>query len=53
MTPNRRELDRDRATARARRRWVLVRDAVLAIIVALMLFGAWKVLALAFVLGPP
>jgi hypothetical protein len=30
-----------------------IRDAVLAIMIALMLFGAWKVIALAFALGPP
>jgi hypothetical protein len=36
-----------------RRRRVLIRDVVLAIVVALMLFGAWKLIALAFALGPP
>jgi hypothetical protein len=30
-----------------RKRRVLIRDVVLAIIVALILFGAWKLLALA------
>jgi hypothetical protein len=30
-----------------------IRDAVLAIMIALMLFGAWKVISLAFALGPP
>jgi hypothetical protein len=37
----------------ARRRRMLIRDAVLAIMITLMLFGAWKVIALAFALGPP
>jgi hypothetical protein len=36
-----------------RRRRMPIRDAVLAIMIALMLFGAWKVIALAFALGPP
>jgi predicted exporter len=38
---------RQQALMRRRRR-ILVRDAVLAIIIALMVFGAWKVIALAF-----
>jgi hypothetical protein len=36
-----------------RRRRILFRDTVLALIIALMVFGAWKVIALAFALGPP
>ena len=35
-----------------RRRSVLIRDATLAIIVATMLFAAWKVIAFAFAIGP-
>ena len=34
-----------------RRRRVLIRDVVLAIVTALVLFGAWKLIALAFALG--
>jgi hypothetical protein len=34
-----------------RKRRVLIRDVVLAIVIALVLFGAWKLIALAFALG--
>ena len=36
-----------------RRRRILIRDVVLAIIIALVLFGAWKLIALAFALRHP
>jgi hypothetical protein len=36
-----------------RRRRILIRDVVLAIIIALVLFGAWKLIALAFALWLP
>jgi hypothetical protein len=36
-----------------RRRRVLIRDVVLAIVIALALFGAWKLIALAFAIGVP
>ena len=36
-----------------RRRGVLIRDVVLAIVTALVLFGAWKLIALAFALWLP
>jgi hypothetical protein len=36
-----------------RRRRVLLRDVVLAIIIALVLFGGWKLIALAFALRIP
>ena len=43
------ELERAAAhTRRKRRRRTLIRDAALALAVALILFGAWKVVALAF-----
>jgi hypothetical protein len=56
MSPNRRakELDRSAALARRkRRRRTLIRDAVFALTIALILFGAWKAIALAFALGTP
>jgi hypothetical protein len=40
------------AAVMKRRRSVLIRDAALAIIVATMLFAAWKVIAFAFAIGP-
>jgi hypothetical protein len=36
-----------------RRRRALIRDVVLAIVIALVLFGAWKLIAFAFALGVP
>jgi hypothetical protein len=39
---------RRRAFQRAQRRRAIVRDAVLALTIALILFGAWKAIALAF-----
>jgi len=42
-----------RATLMRRRRRVLIRDVVLAIVIALVLFGAWKLIALAFALEVP
>ena len=40
----------ERAAGRkARRRRTLIRDAVFAIVIAFILFGAWKVIAWAFV----
>ena len=36
-----------------RRRRVLIRDVVLAIVIAFVLFGAWKLIALAFAHGVP
>jgi hypothetical protein len=36
-----------------RRRRVQIRDVVLAIIIALMLFGVWKLIALALAFGVP
>jgi len=36
------------ATLMKRKRRVLIRDVVLAIVIALVLFGAWKLVALAF-----
>jgi hypothetical protein len=56
MGPNRRAQELERATAHARRkrrRRALIRDAVLALTIALILFGAWKGIALAFTLGTP
>jgi hypothetical protein len=42
-----------RAVVISRRRQPLVMDAVTALAIALMLLGAWKVIALAFALGTP
>jgi hypothetical protein len=36
-----------------RRRRILIRDVVVAIVIALMLFGVWKLIALAFAFGLP
>jgi hypothetical protein len=50
MAPNRRSQELERAAAlgrRKRRRRALTRDAVLALVIALILFGGWKI-ALAF-----
>jgi hypothetical protein len=41
------------ASRRARTRRALIWDAVIALAVALMLFGVWKVIALTFALGVP
>jgi hypothetical protein len=67
MGPNRRAQERERraaadarevisraerlASRRARTRRGLIRDAVLALVIALILFGAWKAIALAVVLA--
>jgi hypothetical protein len=51
MAPTRSSEELDRAAARARRkrrRRALIRDAVLALVIALILFGAWKAIAPAF-----
>jgi hypothetical protein len=56
MDPNRRAQELERAAAHARRkrrRRALIRDTVFALIIALILFGAWKAIALAFALGTP
>jgi hypothetical protein len=57
-SPNRRrsaqELDRAAALARRKRpRRALIRDVVFALTIALILFGAWKAIAIALALGTP
>lgn len=37
----------ERAASRTRRRRALIRDAGVALVITLMLFGAWKLIALA------
>ena len=67
MDPNRRARERERkaatdargviskaerlASRRARTRRDLIRDAVLGLVIALILFGAWKAIALTVVLA--
>jgi hypothetical protein len=53
MVPDRKPQELKRAAAlarRKRRRRILIRDAGLALVTALLLFGAWKAIALAFAL---
>jgi hypothetical protein len=47
--------DADETSVRlmTRRRRRVFRDAVLSVVIALVLFGAWKLIALAFALGVP
>lgn len=56
MDPKGRAQELYRAAAHAkRRRWrrTLIREAVFALTIALILFGAWKAIAVAFAIGTP